>query len=346
MLAQLATWIRSFLSPSTQHRRSDTMLAYYLSMVDVRSRQIQSKSFDQNSNNATLYQELRQGLAAFETRFPPSASSDNLAWNEVYRLDRLLALLEPAEILPGEVRRRVEEAGREKLGSATRLMAASDQVIARAFDTNGTFVAAEEATLRSLLLEVLEELHWAYQRKFYARPIRKSATKRLICFGFVAFLIFMLPYLVLYFELYRGGDVPFSSWTWLPLYSALTAGLFGAMFSRLLFLQGNWSALSVGGLVDSRDIGSILLRGCVGMMGAVIVSFFLQSHVITGALFPDFAQIGMEEKYYPSPSSQSTAGEAEERKELPPTYPQNRRPILKVGYFLCASFTRAHPSHF
>lgn len=52
------------------------------------------------------------------------------------------------------------------------------------------------------------------------------------------------------------------------------------------------------------------------MMGAVIVSFFLQSHVITGALFPDFAQIGMEAKYYPSPSSQSTAGEAEERKEL------------------------------
>ena len=181
--------------------------------------------------------------------------------------------------------------------------------------------------------------------------------KRLICFGFVAFLIFMLPYLVLCFELYRGGDVPFSSWTWLPLYSALTAGLFGAMFTRLLFLQGNWSALSVGGVVDLRDIGSILLRGCVGMMGAVIVSFFLQSHVIIGALFPDFAQIGMEEKYYPSPSSQSTAGEAEERKELAAVahsqrgllplrliYPSTSLALLIVWSFLAGFSERLVPT--
>ena len=70
------------------------------------------------------------------------------------------------------------------------------------------------------------------------------------------------------------------SWSGLPLYACMTAGIFGALFSRLLYLQMNWDALSVGGLKDAREFTSILLRACVGMTGAVIVSFFLQSNVV------------------------------------------------------------------
>src|SRR5207248_2676127 len=89
------------------------------------------------------------------------------------------------------------------------------------------------------------------------------------------------------------------NWAWFPLYSILTAGLFGALFSRLLYLQSNWNTLTVSALKDARDFTSILLRGCVGMIGAVIVSFFLQSGVVGGGLFPQFDQIGLDEKYFP-----------------------------------------------
>ena len=121
----------------------------------------------------------------------------------------------------------------------------------------------------------LEGLHWAFQRKFYSRPIRKGATTRIVACGMLAFAGFVLPYVLLYVRLWRGRANPTGGWGWLPLYSALAAGLFGALFSRLLYLQQNWDALTIGGLKDARDFISIFLRGCVGMTGAVIVSLAL-----------------------------------------------------------------------
>src|SRR5262249_42130683 len=87
-------------------------------------------------------------------------------------------------------------------------------------------------------------------------------------------------------------------WSWLPFYTALTSGLFGALFSRLLFLQ-SWDNLTIGGLKVARDYTSIFVRGCVGMTGAVIVSFFLLSNVVGGGLFPTFSEIGLDTASYP-----------------------------------------------
>ena len=149
--------------------------------------------------------------------------------------------------------------------------------------------------LRSLLLQTLEELHWNSQRKFYARPIQKSATYRIVYLGIGAFLLFLFPYGYIYIGIFTGHEPVLASWSGLPLYTALTAGLFGAFFSRLLYLQQNWNAFTLGAIMDARDFTSILLRGCVGMTGAAIVYFFLQSGAMSGALFPKFGEIGFDQ---------------------------------------------------
>jgi hypothetical protein len=149
-----------------------------------------------------------------------------------------------------------------------------------------------------MLLDILEEIHWTFQRKFHSRPIQKSATRRLVWTGLAACGLFVLPYVHIYVRQWLGGPtytLPLANWAWLPLWTAVTAGFFGAMFSRLLFLQANWDVLSLGALKDARDYSSILLRGAVGMTGAVVVYYFLLSGVIGGGLFPDFQQIGLHQ---------------------------------------------------
>jgi hypothetical protein len=67
-----------------------------------------------------------------------------------------------------------------------------------------------------------------------------------------------------------------------------------------LYLQQNWNTFTLGAIMDARDFTSILLRGCVGMTGAAIVYFFLQSGAMNGALFPKFGEIGFNQVSFPT----------------------------------------------
>ena len=124
--------------------------------------------------------------------------------------------------------------------------------------------------------------------------------------------------------------------SWLPFYTALTSGLFGALFSRLLFLQSNWDTLTIGGLKAARDYTSIFLRGCVGMTGAVIVSFFLLSNVVGGGLFPTFSEIGLDTASYPKVEGNAP--------HLSLIYPSKSLALLVVWSFLAGFSERLIPS--
>jgi len=312
----------------------DAMLASFLSVLDVRTRRA-TLSVTDEAKKAVLA-EIRTNLDTFNDRFAVASCHDSQAWNECYRLERLMALIEPAENLWPELQRRVAEANEEKLTSAPRLAAAADAARQLAFDAQAAFGLRPggEELLRSNLLDVLEEIHWAVQRKFYSRPIRKSATRRIVLTGMMAFLLFITPYIVLYIWFALTGSSPVEGWSWLPFYTALTSGLFGALFSRLLFLQSNWDNLTIGGLKAARDYTSIFLRGCVGMTGAVIVSFFLLSNVVGGGLFPTFSEIGLDTASYPKDSAS----------HLSLIYPSKSLALLVVWSFLAGFSERLVPS--
>ena len=311
------------------------MLASFLSVLDVRTRRA-TLSVTDEAKKAVLA-EIQTSLNTFKDRFA-AASDDAQAWNECYRLERLMVLIEPAENLWPELQRRVAEADEEKLASAPRLAAAADAARQLAFDAqapHGLRPGGEEL-LRSNLLDVLEEIHLAVQRKFYSRPIRRSATRRIVWAGMLAFLLFIMPYIVLYICFALTGRHPVEGWSWLPFYTALTSGLFGALFSRVLFLQSNWENLTIGGLKAARDYTSILLRGCVGMTGAVIVSFFLLSNVVGGGLFPTFSEIGLDTASYPKIEGSAP--------HLSLIYPSKSLALLVVWTFLAGFSERLVPS--
>jgi hypothetical protein len=150
-----------------------------------------------------------------------------------------------------------------------------------------------------LLLDALEELHWASQRKFSARPLQIGAIRLTTIFVFGAALLFVAPYLALYLLFLFGKTFDARAWEWLPLFTALSAGLFGAFFSRLSALQSNANTLSLDALAEAQRPLYLLFRGIVGMSGALFVFFFLQSGLIEGNLFPKFKELGFSVVNWP-----------------------------------------------
>lgn len=286
--------------PATHPITQDTMLKYFISQLSVRSRFLETLIVDvnQKARLASVTSDLDVFIAKYEA-LPTYREND--AWNEAYRLERMLALIEPADSLIGEIRRRLDEADDEAVGSATRLRTRFDAFVPDVLDTAQSPPALKpgaEARLRSILLDILEDMHWTFQKKFYSRPIQKSATKRIAWSGLAACCLFILPFIFIYIVSWRYGTnyrLPLEGWAWLPLWTSLTAGFFGAMFSRLLYLVTNWNIMSLGAVKDARDFASIFLRGAVGMTGAVVVYYFLLSGVIGGGLFPNFQQIGLHQ---------------------------------------------------
>jgi hypothetical protein len=148
------------------------------------------------------------------------------------------------------------------------------------------------------MINLLEEIHWDDQRKFYATPILKTAVHRIVLLDLLAFLAVVTPYAWIFRRSFQN-DVDLSNfWAALPLYTVITAGAFGAYFSRLIAILQNGDNLSIRGLQTMKMWSSLFLRGAVGMCGAVVVFFFLRSGLVGGGLFPDFTKLGFDYQDY------------------------------------------------
>ena len=268
---------------------TEPMLAFFLSTLDVRTTAIEPRIAGDAEKMAILTR-VKDKLKTFSD----TTSGDKL-WNEAYCLERLVALIEPSDGLFLELNRRTNEAIEAAIPTSARLKNALDSAVTDLFDGSKPPKLKEnaEVSARMLLLNALEELHWTYKRRFYARPLIKKATSITVFAGLIALIIFIIPYCVLYAYYYENNELRNLPWAWLPLYTALSAGLFGTFFSRLLFLQFNVSTLSLEAIRDARDPMTIIFRAIVGTCGALIVYFFLQSGLINGSVFPDFKELGI-----------------------------------------------------
>jgi len=282
-----------------------TLLKFFISTLEVRARSI-SLQVQNDSEKKPIVDSV---VAVAEKINISESDNYNDDWNEVYKLERMLSLAQPTNTLIGEIQRRIDEASEDKIPTTQRLQKTFELILKKAFEKDqhsdpeesppgsletGKLTGQGEASLRDLLHNVLEEYHYFQQRKFCISPIRRNACNRIVIAEIGAFVLMIAPYVYLYSViLWTKETPPFELWAWLPIYSAMTAGLFGAFFSRLQTLQSNWDNLSLGQVRDAMDWRSIWLRGVVGMGGALVVYFFIQSGLVGGGLFPDFAKMGV-----------------------------------------------------
>jgi hypothetical protein len=87
----------------------DTMLKYLLSELEVRVDALTTQVDDGKKKEILVG--VRQDLQNFrEKHAEKRGNSSELAWNDAYRLERRLALIEPSETLVDEIQRRLDEA--------------------------------------------------------------------------------------------------------------------------------------------------------------------------------------------------------------------------------------------
>lgn len=276
---------------------ADMMLMLFLCTLEVRVRGLKMRQGVPDGEIAVL-DDVAEGIDALRGAKAGDHSEDT-AWTAAYRLESLVALVEPRETLLDEIRRRLDEAASEKVATEPRHRLALQKAEAEYMTPNvtpPTLVAGAELPLRTLLGEILEDLHWAVQRKFFARPLIRRVSANVMRLTLIAFGLLIMPFVVLYFlysGYYTGSPLPMTGLAWLPLYFALASGLFGAAFSRLLFIQRNRDSLSVNELKSEQDLSAIIFRCSVGMCGALTVFLFLQSGIVKGSLFPDFTRLDL-----------------------------------------------------
>jgi hypothetical protein len=319
------------------------MLNYFLSELDVRLLALEAAEV--GGAQAGFIRMARAKLTSFRDEYgnaqPHRADA---AWNEAYRLERIIALAEPSATLLQQISQRLDVAAAEKIPEHLQLAAAFKAMLPLTVDTAQgppKVKPCGEPKLRRLLMDILEATHYYSQRKFFSRPIQKSATRRLIILCLTACAVFLAPYVCLYGQniLEAGNFKPaLDRWAWLPLWTTMSAGFFGAMFSRLWYLQSNWNRLSLGALTDARDLVSILLRGAVGVAGAVVVYFVLLSGLIGGQLFPDLRRLTIEVVTFPLEAKNDAL------RPMTLLVPNGQLALLVVWSFLAGFSERLVPS--
>jgi hypothetical protein len=296
-VAQITSiWPLSVWSKKNQ-AREDEMLGLFLSMLDVRARSVEP-SVGQDEFSRSVLQDVKTGISKLQTtRMTTQGLSNAPAWNEAYRLERLLALIEPSETLLLDLDRRLNEAIANKLPSIERVRLDVTAAKSSAYDNSTPtpkLLSGGDSKLRNAMINLLEEIHWDDQRKFYVTPILKTAVHRIVLLDLLAFVAVVIPYAWIFLRSFQHHVDLSVFWAALPLYTVVTAGLFGAYFSRLIAILQNFDSLSVRGLQTMKMWSSLFLRGAVGACGAVVVFFFLRSGVIEGSVFPDFTKLGFD----------------------------------------------------
>jgi hypothetical protein len=271
---------------SSVDQASFNMLSLYRANLEVRLRTIDSSSLSDSQ-----LQDFVAVTDMLKAPANPSVMARNVEWDKIYKAESMVLLLFSGPQLREEINTRLQQLTKDDPREAETLRRNYDALLKEA-STNPANGSPSDAMLRTLLLRILEALHWSAKKTYLARPIRIEATNRIVLGLLVSFLLLVLPYVILNVDFARPEISKW--WSMFAIYTALTAGLLGAFFSRLISMEAQWAKLCLDEIFQHREWPYTLLRAGVGVCGALIVYFFLRSGIAEGALFPAFDQIKIE----------------------------------------------------
>jgi hypothetical protein len=242
-----------------------------------------------------------------------------LTWARVYKIERLLVYVRPPSRLRNETDRRVAEAERHQLSAAAKYRAQLEQVTSAVATAAEIAKAAAEATSsdaeqklarareayakaeseadivrRAILAAVLDDLQWFYQQRILKRRALWKSASRLLTLGIICMAVVSLPFLGFLFGKLTGSHRLVELMDEFPnygLFTVMSFGLLGAFFSRLVSFQFS-SDMTVEAAENRYGFKSLAIRCGVGVCGAVIVYYLLQTGFIGTNYKPDFTKLG------------------------------------------------------
>ena len=217
----------------------------------------------------------------------------DFTWAHAYRLEKLVARIRPADGLEFEVDRQIEILKPLDPDVQTHYRTRFD-TLKQGFATesggkSGNDLKAIETRyaldLRSLLVRVLNDVHWKSAQRYQNRITLEKYTLR-VCgaSGLLAALFFAALFLI---GVWGWAFSPYSG-----IILALGAGLVGAGFSLLTSEPIPLAGTSLEEMRRRTGFSFMVLRIGVGAIGAVILYFFFEAGLLDGVLFPELTAIG------------------------------------------------------
>lgn len=194
----------------------------------------------------------------------------------------------------------VEEAIQRRIAEALRRLVPDAAANAARF-AKWTPAEATEPAKRNFLRGMIADLQHFGLRSKQVRRLRASAIGYVSWLSGVALVLALVPFgaFLLYrifpgYEFTNRIDQIVSHFPNYGLYTAVSFGFLGALFSRFLQLQKDYVAVPLDDAEAYYRKENISLRLFVGTVAAMIVYFFAASGLVEGSIVPDVRQLAYE----------------------------------------------------
>jgi hypothetical protein len=269
--------------------------------LEVDSLETRFRTVDKDSLKTEKEKAIYEGISKlFEAR---TIQKKELTWEQRYRVESEIGCLRSGDRLRQEIASRLRLAKEDRIRQADDLEKAYSDLFNPAEPSKPS-----DEVLRDFLLEVMETIHAHRRRKYIVVKLQAQATRNTL---FLIFLVLLAAFVFVVLnakinvktDVASFSNVPFipialfgnsGFWYHFALYTAVTFGLLGALFSRLLTMLKTRSVAVLDELYIAASFQYILLRGTIGILGALVIYFFLQSGLVEGSVFPKFDQLGMK----------------------------------------------------
>jgi hypothetical protein len=251
-------FFHSFLPRKEIKRPPDLWVSYRSGLLVMTDRVRSQLGKDPEVNAALIKIESLIGDRADGHRF----------YSDLYEAEQRLVFLMSAEDLESEASRRFDEAGRIALPVA--------QILLAEFVKAGTGLERK----RSLIFNLLDSLHYRYQKGTLDRRARQDTALNLAMFGFYVLLVTSLGFAALF------ATQTLEVLGRFHVIAVLWAGLIGAYFSRIIAFQRAQAVIDYDELVKHYSWPITGVRLVIGAMGALMMYFLIKGNLVGGAFFP------------------------------------------------------------
>lgn len=218
-------------------------------------------------------------------------------WRNAWLIEQLIANHLSEEVLIAEGARRLVQAEALKVKTFETLKKRWEKAVEEQDP------AKRLSSLRATYLVLRDDLQWASGKRRLDREYRLKAAGRIIPIAIGLTFLAILPYLNVPTTDLSGASLFMVKQGPLRhmygLYTAITFGLLGALFSRLTSFQSRYATLDydqIGALFGGRVLVTRLL---FGMIGSIILFYAIFGDLIGGELFPKIQDLKLAPGEWP-----------------------------------------------